>query len=126
MVNGGAEFSGGQRKCLLLARALLEDSAVYLLDEPFAAIDAKVRRELRAWLRGMIERVGVTSIFVTHDQEEAMEVADTIIITNLGRIEQIGTPKEICQNPQTQFVKEFIDSRRFEMFWEFWGREREG
>ena len=63
---------------------------------------------------------------MTHDQEEAMEVADTIIITNLGRIEQIGTPKEICQNPQTQFVKEFIDSRRFEMFWEFWGREREG
>ena len=120
------QLSGGQRQRVAFARALAPDPKLLLLDEPFAAIDAKVRRELRAWLRGMIERVGVTSIFVTHDQEEAMEVADTIIITNLGRIEQIGTPKEICQNPQTQFVKEFIDSRRFEMFWEFWGREREG
>lgn len=103
------QLSGGQRQRVAFARALAPDPQLLLLDEPFAAIDAKVRRELRTWLRGMIERVGVTSIFVTHDQEEAMEVADTIIITNLGKIEQIGTPEEICQNPQTQFVEEFID-----------------
>lgn len=103
------QLSGGQRQRVAFARALAPDPQLLLLDEPFAAIDAKVRRELRTWLRGMIERVGVTSIFVTHDQEETMEVADTIIITNLGKIEQIGTPEEICQNPQTQFVEEFID-----------------
>ncbi len=103
------QLSGGQRQRVAFARALAPDPKLLLLDEPFAAIDAKVRRELRRWLRGMIERVGITSIFVTHDQEEAMEVADTIIITNLGKIEQIGTPEEICQNPQTRFVEEFID-----------------
>ena len=85
-----------------------------LLDEPFAAIDAKVRRELRNWLKEMIGQVGVTSIFVTHDQEEAMEVADTIIVTNEGRVEQIGTPEEICLHPATAFVDEFIDSARYE------------
>lgn len=103
------QLSGGQRQRVAFARALAPDPKLLLLDEPFAAIDAKVRRELRRWLRGMIERVGITSIFVTHDQEEAMEVADTIIITNFGKIEQIGTPEEICQNPQTRFVEEFID-----------------
>ena len=76
------------------------------------AMDAKVRRELRTWLKEMIRGVGITSIFVTHDQEEAMEVADQIIITNHGRIEQIGSPEEICTEPQTEFVKEFIDVER--------------
>lgn len=79
-----------------------------LLDEPFAAIDAKVRQELRSWLRDMIDKVGITSIFVTHDQEEAIEVADEIIVTNKGRVEQIGTPSEIYREPKTSFVAEFI------------------
>lgn len=104
------QLSGGQRQRVAFARALAPDPKLLLLDEPFAAIDAKVRRELRTWLKGMITRVGVTSIFVTHDQEEAMEVADTIIITNLGKIEQIGTPEEICRHPKTAFVSDFMDS----------------
>lgn len=108
------QLSGGQRQRVAFARALAPDPQLLLLDEPFAAIDAKVRRELRTWLKDMIERVGVTSIFVTHDQEEALEVADTIIITNQGRIEQIGTPEEVCRHPQTEFVKEFVDAERFE------------
>lgn len=106
------QLSGGQRQRVAFARALAPSPQLLLLDEPFAAIDAKVRRELRTWLKEMINRVGITSIFVTHDQEEAMEVADTIIITNQGRIEQIGTPDEICLHPQTEFVAEFIDARR--------------
>ncbi len=108
------QLSGGQRQRVAFARALAPNPQLLLLDEPFAAIDAKVRRELRTWLKEMIRRVGVTSIFVTHDQEEALEVADTIIITNQGKIEQIGTPEEICRHPQTEFVEEFIDSARFE------------
>ncbi len=108
------QLSGGQRQRVAFARALAPNPQLLLLDEPFAAIDAKVRRELRTWLKEMIRRVGVTSIFVTHDQEEALEVADTIIITNQGRVEQIGTPEEICLHPQTEFVEEFIDSERFE------------
>lgn len=108
------QLSGGQRQRVAFARALAPNPQLLLLDEPFAAIDAKVRRELRTWLKEMIERVGITSIFVTHDQEEAMEVADTIIITNQGSIEQIGTPEEICKNPKTDFVKDFIDTRRYE------------
>ena len=107
------QLSGGQRQRVAFARALAPDPKLLLLDEPFAAIDAKVRRELRTWLKEMIERVGVTSIFVTHDQEEAVEVADTVIITNQGRIEQIGTPEEICLHPQTDFVVDFIDAARF-------------
>lgn len=103
------QLSGGQKQRVAFARALAPNPNVLLLDEPFAAIDAKVRRELRTWLREMIGRVGITSIFVTHDQEEAMEVADQIIITNHGRVEQIGTPEEICERPGTEFVKEFID-----------------
>jgi sulfate transport system ATP-binding protein len=79
-----------------------------LLDEPFAAIDAKVRQELRSWLKDMIEKLGITSIFVTHDQDEAIEVADEIIITNRGRIEQIGTPLDIYQNPATAFTAGFF------------------
>ncbi len=109
------QLSGGQRQRVAFARALAPNPHLLLLDEPFAAIDAKVRRELRTWLKGMIGQVGITSIFVTHDQEEAMEVADTIIITNQGRIEQIGTPEDICRNPKTGFVKEFIDVRRYEV-----------
>lgn len=108
------QLSGGQRQRVAFARALAPNPQLLLLDEPFAAIDAKVRRELRTWLREMIGRVGVTSIFVTHDQEEAMEVADRVILTNLGRVEQVGTPEEICRHPQTDFVREFIDARRFE------------
>lgn len=108
------QLSGGQRQRVAFARALAPNPHLLLLDEPFAAIDAKVRRELRTWLKEMIGKVGVTSIFVTHDQEEAMEVADTIIITNQGKVEQMGTPKDICHNPQTEFVKEFIDAARWE------------
>lgn len=81
---------------------------VLLLDEPFAAIDAKVRQELRSWLKDMIVKVGITSIFVTHDQDEAIEVADEIIITNHGRLEQIGSPQEIYRQPKTAFVAEFM------------------
>ncbi len=108
------QLSGGQRQRVAFARALAPNPHLLLLDEPFAAIDAKVRRELINWLKDMIGQVGVTSIFVTHDQEEAMEVADTIIVTNEGRVEQIGTPEEICLHPATAFVDEFIDSARYE------------
>lgn len=108
------QLSGGQRQRVAFARALAPNPQLLLLDEPFAAIDAKVRRELRAWLREMIGRVGVTSIFVTHDQEEAMEVADMAIIINQGKIEQVGSPEEICLQPQTEFVEDFIDAERFE------------
>ena len=108
------QLSGGQRQRVAFARALAPNPHLLLLDEPFAAIDAKVRRELRTWLRNMIEKVGITSIFVTHDQEEAMEVADTVIITNQGKVEQIGTPEEICLHPQTDFVADFIDAARYE------------
>lgn len=109
------QLSGGQQQRVAFARALAPNPHLLLLDEPFAAIDAKVRRELRAWLRDVIEKVGITSIFVTHDQEEAMEVADKIIIINHGEIEQTGTPDEICRQPQTAFVREFIDLERFEV-----------
>lgn len=105
------QLSGGQRQRVAFARALAPNPQLLLLDEPFAAIDAKVRRELRSWLKTMIRQIGITSIFVTHDQEEAMEVADQIIITNRGQIEQTGTPDEICNNPQTEFVADFIDIR---------------
>lgn len=112
------QLSGGQRQRVAFARALAPNPQLLLLDEPFAAIDAKVRRELRTWLKEMIQRVGITSIFVTHDQEEAVEVADTIIITNQGRVEQIGTPEEVCRHPQTEFVADFIDTERFEAMME--------
>ena len=90
------------------ARALAPRPQVLLLDEPFAAIDAKVRSELRLWLRSVVTKLGITSIFVTHDQDEAVEVADEIIITNHGTIEQIGTPAEIYNTPDTPFVAQFI------------------
>ena len=108
------QLSGGQRQRVAFARALAPNPQLLLLDEPFAAIDAKIRRELRGWLKEMIEKVGITSIFVTHDQEEAMEVADMIIVMNEGKIEQIGSPEEICRNPGTEFVRGFIDGERFE------------
>lgn len=103
-----SELSGGQRQRVAFARALAPNPKLLLLDEPFSAIDAKVRKELRTWLRNMISQVGITSIFVTHDQDEAMEVADDIIITNQGRVEQVGSPFEIYTSPQTPFVAQFI------------------
>ena len=102
------QLSGGQRQRVAFARALAPNPTLLLLDEPFAAIDAKVRQELRSWLREMIYKVGITSIFVTHDQDEAVEVADQIIVTNQGRIEQIGSPLAIYKTPQTPFVSQFI------------------
>lgn len=103
-----SQLSGGQRQRVAFARALAPNPHLLLLDEPFAAIDAKVRQELRNWLKEMINKVGVTSIFVTHDQEEAIEIADEIIITNHGTIEQKGSPLEIYKNPKTPFVAQFI------------------
>ena len=108
-----SQLSGGQRQRVAFARALAPTPQLLLLDEPFAAIDAKVRKELRSWLREMIEKLGVTSIFVTHDQDEAIEVADEIIITNKGRIEQTGTPIEIYHNPKTAFTASFFGETTF-------------
>lgn len=108
-----SQLSGGQRQRVAFARALAPNPQLLLLDEPFAAIDAKVRKELRSWLREMIEKLGVTSIFVTHDQDEAIEVADEIIITNKGRIEQTGTPIEIYHNPKTAFTASFFGEITF-------------
>lgn len=102
------QLSGGQRQRVAFARALAPEPQLLLLDEPFAAIDAKIRQELRAWLRELIERVGITSIFVTHDQDEAIEVADEIMIINQGRLEQKGTPWDIYKEPKTPFVATFI------------------
>jgi len=102
------QLSGGQRQRIALARALAVEPRVLLLDEPFGALDAKVRKDLRRWLRRLHDELHVTSIFVTHDQEEAMEVADRIVVVNQGRIEQIGTPEEIYNNPASAFVYEFI------------------
>lgn len=102
------QLSGGQRQRVAFARALAPEPQLLLLDEPFAAIDAKIRQELRSWLRELIERVGITSIFVTHDQDEAIEVADEIMIINQGRVEQKGTPWDIYKEPATPFVATFI------------------
>ena len=102
------QLSGGQRQRIALARALAPQPELLLLDEPFAAIDAKVRKELRTWLRETIDKIGITSIFVTHDQDEAIEVADEIVITNQGRVEQVGSPSEIYLEPATAFVAQFI------------------
>lgn len=102
------QLSGGQRQRVALARALAVEPRVLLLDEPFGALDAKVRRDLRRWLREIHERTGVTTIFVTHDQDEALELADRVAILREGRIEQIGTPDEIYENPASAFVMGFV------------------
>jgi sulfate/thiosulfate transport system ATP-binding protein len=102
------QLSGGQRQRVAFARAIAPEPQLLLLDEPFAAIDAKVRKELRTWLKDMIDRVGITTIFVTHDQEEAVEVADQIMIIHQGRLEQQGSPIDIYQKPSTPFVASFI------------------
>ena len=103
-----AQLSGGQRQRVALARALAVDPKLLLLDEPFGALDAKVRKELRRWLRELHTRVGLTSIFVTHDQEEALELADRVVVMSSGRIEQIATPGEIYANPANAFVFDFV------------------
>jgi sulfate transport system ATP-binding protein len=103
-----SQLSGGQRQRVALARALAVNPQVLLLDEPFGALDAKVRKELRAWLRRLHDEVHLTSVFVTHDQEEAMEVADEIVVMNKGQIEQVGTPAAIYDHPATPFVMSFI------------------
>ena len=103
-----AQLSGGQRQRVALARALAIEPQLLLLDEPFGALDAKVRKDLRRWLRDLHKAMGLTSIFVTHDQEEALELADRVVVMDQGRIEQIGTPEEIYMNPQTPFVSHFV------------------
>jgi sulfate transport system ATP-binding protein len=102
------QLSGGQRQRIALARALAIEPRILLLDEPFGALDAKVRKELRQWLRTLHEEINVTSIFVTHDQEEALEVANRVVVMDKGRIEQIGTPGEVYDQPATAFVHGFI------------------
>ncbi len=103
-----AQLSGGQRQRMALARALAVEPKVLLLDEPFGALDARVREELRDWLRRLHDEVHVTTVLVTHDQEEAMEVASRIVVMNHARVEQIGTPLEIYQHPATEFVMGFV------------------
>lgn len=103
-----SQLSGGQRQRVALARSLAIQPQVLLLDEPFGALDAKVRKELRDWLRRLHDEVNVTTVFVTHDQEEAMEVADELVVMNQGRVEQVGTPAEIYDRPTTPFVMSFI------------------
>ncbi|MEW5568332.1 sulfate/molybdate ABC transporter ATP-binding protein [Rossellomorea marisflavi] len=116
-----SQLSGGQRQRVALARALAVEPKVLLLDEPFGALDAKVRKELRRWLRRLHDEFQISSIFVTHDQEEALDVADKIVVMNQGRIEQIGTPIEVYENPQTPFVYDFLGSVNI-----FKGRLHEG
>ncbi len=103
-----SQLSGGQRQRVALARALAARPAVLLLDEPFGALDAKVRQELRQWLRKLHEEIQVTSVFVTHDQEEAFEVADHVVVMNRGKIEQVGTPAEVFEHPANAFVMDFL------------------
>ena len=120
-----SQLSGGQRQRVAFARALAPNPQILLLDEPFAAIDAKVRLELRTWLRNMINELKITSIFVTHDQDEAIEVADEIIVTNQGKVEQSGTPQQLYSNPATPFVAKFLGNsisvKNFEQFHFFEG-----
>ncbi|MDF9714682.1 TOBE-like domain-containing protein [Nocardioides sp. ChNu-153] len=103
-----AQLSGGQRQRMALARALAVEPKVLLLDEPFGALDAKVRKELRDWLRRLHDEVHVTTVFVTHDQEEALEVADEIVVINHGRIEQVGSPEDLYDEPANEFVMGFL------------------
>ncbi len=104
------QLSGGQRQRIALARALAVEPRVLLLDEPFGALDAQVRKDLRRWLRQLHDQVHLTSVFVTHDQEEALEVADRVVVFNQGRIEQVGTPEEVYHRPATPFVHRFLGS----------------
>jgi sulfate transport system ATP-binding protein len=103
-----SQLSGGQRQRMALARALAVQPRVLLLDEPFGALDATVRKELRAWLRRLHDEVHVTTVFVTHDQEEAMEVAEQIVVLNDGRIEQVGAPRDLYEHPTNEFVMRFV------------------
>ena len=103
-----SQLSGGQRQRIALARALAIEPRILLLDEPFGALDAKVRKELRRWLRSLHHEINVTSIFVTHDQEEALEVANRVVVMDKGKIEQIGSPDDVYDNPATAFVHGFI------------------
>ena len=105
-----SQLSGGQRQRVALARALAIEPRMLLLDEPFGALDAKVRKELRIWLRHIHDKAGVTSIFVTHDQEEAFAVADLVAVMNKGRIEQVGAPQDVRRDPRTKFVSEFLSA----------------
>jgi sulfate transport system ATP-binding protein len=105
-----AALSGGQRQRVALARALAVEPRVLLLDEPFGSLDAKVRQELRRWLRRLHDTIKVTSVFVTHDQEEALEVADRVVVMNQGHVEQVGTPQEVFDHPATPFVMNFLGS----------------
>jgi len=103
-----AQLSGGQRQRVALARALAVEPRLLLLDEPFGALDAKVRKELRRWLRDLHKQMGLTSIFVTHDQEEALELADRVVVMDHGVIEQVGTPEQVYMEPATPFVSQFV------------------
>src|SRR3954452_6633216 len=103
-----SQLSGGQRQRMALARALAVEASVVLLDEPFGALDAKVRAELRAWLRRLHDEVHVTTVLVTHDQEEALEVADEIVVINDGNIEQVGAPRDLYERPANDFVMSFL------------------
>jgi len=105
-----SQLSGGQRQRIALARALAVEPKLLLLDEPFGALDAKVRKDLRRWLRGLHDTLHITSIFVTHDQEEALEVADRVVLMNRGKIEQVGTPEQVYDHPATPFVYGFLGS----------------
>jgi len=105
-----SQLSGGQRQRVALARALAIEPRMLLLDEPFGALDAKVRKELRLWLRHIHDKAGVTTIFVTHDQEEAFAVADLVAVMNQGHIEQMGTPQDVRRDPRTKFVSEFLSA----------------
>ena len=116
-----SQLSGGQRQRIALARALAVEPKVLLLDEPFGALDAKVRKELRRWLRRLHDELHVTSIFVTHDQEEALEVADRVVVINQGRIEQSGSPQQVWDNPASPFVYGFLGDVNL-----FHGRAHEG
>jgi len=105
-----SQLSGGQRQRVALARALAIEPRMLLLDEPFGALDAKVRKELRVWLRHIHDKAGVTSIFVTHDQDEAFAMADLVAVMNAGRIEQLGTPADVRRDPRSAFVAEFLST----------------